>query len=174
MRFSLLFAPIGLLCLALPAAGQHVRGGLMAGPSWPGAESGTGYEALDTGFGVEGWIGVELLALPILPRAAFALDHFSGDQQRRLDLKSARIDVLGSLRDVPLEPFGFAGVGIASTSYTSTSSEPVGIVDPGVMFGGGIGARQALGPIRITAEARYFIVPDADLNVMQFRLGIGF
>lgn len=175
MKLSFLLAPIGLLCLALPAAGQHVRGGIMAGPSWPVAETGTAYESLDTGYGAEGWIGLELLALPILPRAAFAFDRFSGEEQSRLELKSARIDVLGILREVPLEPFGFASVGIASTNYTSTSSElPAGVADPGVMFGAGVGARPRFGPIRITAEARYLTVPDADLSVMQVRLGVGF
>jgi hypothetical protein len=142
----------------------------MAGPSWPVAESGLG-----PGYGAEGWIGLELLALPIMPRAALAFDRFTGDQQSRLDLKSARIDVLGTLRDVALEPFGFAGVGIASTNYTSTSNElPVGIVDPGVVFGAGIGARRAFGSIPITAEAMYLTVPDANLDVMQLRLGVGF
>lgn len=170
MKLSVLFAPIGLLCLALPAAGQHVRGGLMAGPSWPSAES-----DLDRGSGAEAWIGLELPALPILPRAALAIDRFSGDQQTRVDLKSARIDVLGILRDVPLDPFAFAGAGIASTDITSTSNEvTVGVVDTGVMFGGGIGAGRTFGPIRITVEARYLTVPDADLDVMQLRLGVGF
>jgi hypothetical protein len=142
----------------------------MAGPSHAVAESG-----LDPGYGAEGWIGLDLLALPILPRAAFAFDRFSGEQLSRLDLKSARIDVLGILREVPLEPFGFAGVGIASTKYTSTSNElPVGVADPGVMFGAGVGAGRAFGPIRITADTRYLTVPDADLSVVQVRLGVGF
>lgn len=170
MKLLLLFAPIGLLCLALPAEGQHVRGGIMAGPSWPVSES-----SLDTGYGAEGWIGIELLTLPIMARAAIAFERFSGDQQIRLDLKSARIDVVGVLREVPLEPFGFAGVGIASTDVRSASSElPFGVVDPGVVFAAGIGARRAFGSIPITVEARYLTVPDADLNVMQLRLGVGF
>lgn len=170
MKLWLISVPIGLLCSAMPASGQHVRGGFMAGPSQPVSEA-----RLDTGLGGEGWVGVEFPDMSLMPRAVVGIERFSGKQQSRLDMKSARIDVLGILRDVPLQPFGFAGVGVADTEYSSSSDElPFGAGDAGMIYGGGIGARQDVGPVQVTAEARYFIISDADLNEIQLRLGVGF
>lgn len=170
MKPSFLFVPLALLCLAMPAAGQQFRGGLMAGPSQPG--SGTG---LDTGYGAEAWLGLEFAGMPLMARTAVAVDYFEGDEMGKLDMKSARFDVLGVLRDLPFDPFGFAGAGLASTTYSGFSPDPlVGVADPGILLGAGVGVQRAFGPIMATVEARYFDVPDADFSLMQLRLGIGF
>jgi hypothetical protein len=171
MKLSLLFIPVGLLCLAGPVTGQQVHAGIMGGVAHAMDQP-----SLDRSIGGDGWIGVEFPALPILPRAIVSYDRFAGTSAgSKLTLKSARIDVLGILRDVPFEPYGFAGVGLASTTYTSALSEsPIGVADRAAMFSGGIGAGLPIGGLRLSAEARYITVSDADLQAVQLRLGIGF
>jgi hypothetical protein len=174
MKRHLFLIVAALLGSAGSAWAQEVHVGIMVGPSWPVGEAGS---SLNTGYGAEGWVAVDLPWVPLTPRAAFAMDRFSGaGTAGDLATRGGRFDLLVSLPGLLSGAYGFVGGGVQDATHESftDASPPIASFDPEFAVAAGLGTRIRLGRIQGTVETRYLTVAVAELQVVQLRLGLGF
>jgi hypothetical protein len=172
-RLLVLFT-LAVLGTAASASAQTFRAGIMVGPSWPVGEAGSG---LDTGFGGEGWVAVDLPRVPVMPRVAYAMDWFSSaGTEGDIRTRGGRLDLLVNLPRLLPGAYGFVGGGIQEATHRSFTdgTPPLGSYDPEFALSAGIGTRLRLGRLAGTVEGRYLTVSAAEFQVVQLRLGIGF
>lgn len=172
MRQRFLTAIGVVLCAAGPAFAQQVSAGVAAGPSWPTSETGSGS---GTGLGAEGWVGLELPGVPVIPRVTFAVDRFTdGGRSGSQTMRGGRLDLLADLpTGSPLDAFVFMGVGAYHSDYSSfgSSGPPLGWVGTETALAAGVGTRIGLGRFRGVAEARYLGLMGPGFGLFQLRLG---